>query len=62
MNRRFCLLLLSAVLPLYSQIERGNITGQVKDASGSIAELRCTADLDSKTGGPTANRKVRVTQ
>src|SRR5437667_1577636 len=35
MNRRFCLLLLSAVLPLYSQIERGNITGQVKDASGA---------------------------
>src|SRR5947209_1828918 len=27
--------------------------GVVKDASGNIAELRCTADLDSKTGGAT---------
>ena len=26
----------------------------VKDASGNIIELRCTADLDSKTGGATA--------
>ena len=26
----------------------------VKDAAGKIVELRCTADLDSKTGGPTA--------
>ena len=26
----------------------------VKDASGNITELRCTADLDSKTGGATA--------
>jgi glutaminyl-tRNA synthetase len=33
----------------------------VKDASGRIVELRCTADLDSKTGGPTANRKVKGT-
>jgi glutaminyl-tRNA synthetase len=33
----------------------------VKDASGKIVELRCTADLDSKTGGPTANRKVKGT-
>jgi glutaminyl-tRNA synthetase len=33
----------------------------VKDASGKIAELRCTADLDSKTGGATANRKVKGT-
>src|ERR1051326_1303687 len=33
----------------------------VKDASGNLAELRCTADLDSKTGGPTANRKVKGT-
>ncbi|MGA3285574.1 MAG: glutamine--tRNA ligase, partial [Verrucomicrobiota bacterium] len=30
----------------------------VKDAAGKIVELRCTADLDSKTGGSTANRKV----
>ena len=33
----------------------------VKDAAGQIIELRCTADLDSKTGGPTANRKVKGT-
>jgi glutaminyl-tRNA synthetase len=33
----------------------------VKDASGNIAELRCTADLGSKTGGPTAARKVKGT-
>jgi glutaminyl-tRNA synthetase len=33
----------------------------VKDASGKIRELRCTADLDSKTGGPTAGRKVKGT-
>ena len=33
----------------------------IKDASGKIAELRCTADLDSKTGGSTAGRKVKGT-
>ena len=33
----------------------------VKDAAGKVAELRCTADLDSKTGGPTAGRKVKGT-
>jgi glutaminyl-tRNA synthetase len=33
----------------------------VKDADGKIAELRCTADLDSKSGGPTANRKIKGT-
>src|SRR6266404_1717723 len=33
----------------------------VKDASGNVIELRCSADLDSKTGGPTANRKVKGT-
>ena len=33
----------------------------VKDAAGNIAELRCTADLDSKTGGATAGRKVKGT-
>ena len=33
----------------------------LKDASGNIAELHCTADLDSKTGGPTAGRKVKGT-
>lgn len=33
----------------------------VKDTSGKITELRCSADLDSKTGGATANRKVKGT-
>jgi len=33
----------------------------VKDAAGTVTELRCTADLDSKTGGPTAGRKVKGT-
>ncbi len=33
----------------------------VKDASGNLVELRCTADLDSKTGGATAGRKVKGT-
>ena len=33
----------------------------VKDASGNITELRCTADLDSKSGGATAARKVKGT-
>jgi len=33
----------------------------VKDAQGNIVELRCTADLESKTGGPTAGRKVKGT-
>jgi glutaminyl-tRNA synthetase len=33
----------------------------LKDASGNVTELRCTADLDSKTGGPTANRKIKGT-
>jgi glutaminyl-tRNA synthetase len=33
----------------------------VKDAKGNITELRCTADLDSKTGGGTAGRKVKGT-
>ena len=33
----------------------------VKDARGQIAELRCTADLGSRTGGPNANRKVKGT-
>jgi glutaminyl-tRNA synthetase len=33
----------------------------VKDASGGIAELRCTADLDSKSGGANAGRKVKGT-
>jgi glutaminyl-tRNA synthetase len=33
----------------------------VKDASGKVVELRCTADLDSKTGGPTSDRKIKGT-
>jgi glutaminyl-tRNA synthetase len=33
----------------------------VKDASGNITELRCTADLDSKMGGATSARKVKGT-
>ncbi|MSU21446.1 MAG: glutamine--tRNA ligase/YqeY domain fusion protein [Pedosphaera sp.] len=33
----------------------------VKDASGHIIELHCTADLDSKSGGATASRKVKGT-
>ena len=33
----------------------------VKDARGNITELRCTADLASKTGGATAGRKVKGT-
>jgi len=33
----------------------------VKDAAGKITELRCTADLDSKTGGATSARKVKGT-
>ncbi len=33
----------------------------VKDTAGNVTELRCTADLDSKTGGATAGRKVKGT-
>lgn len=33
----------------------------IKDANGQVAELRCSADLDSKTGGATAGRKVKGT-
>jgi len=33
----------------------------IKDTAGNIIELRCTADLDSKTGGATAGRKVKGT-
>ncbi|MGA2786809.1 MAG: glutamine--tRNA ligase [Verrucomicrobiota bacterium] len=33
----------------------------VKDSAGNITELRCTADLDSKSGGATAARKVKGT-
>jgi glutaminyl-tRNA synthetase len=33
----------------------------IKDGDGTIVELRCTVDLDSKSGGPTAGRKVKGT-
>ncbi|PYK46249.1 MAG: glutamine--tRNA ligase, partial [Verrucomicrobia bacterium] len=33
----------------------------VKDSSGNVSELRCTVDLDSKSGGLTSNRKVKGT-
>jgi glutaminyl-tRNA synthetase len=33
----------------------------IKDATGKITELRCTADLDSKTGGLTSSRKIKGT-
>ena len=33
----------------------------LKDAAGNITEFRCTADLDSKTGGATSARKVKGT-
>jgi glutaminyl-tRNA synthetase len=33
----------------------------IKNAAGEVTELHCTADLDSKTGGATAGRKVKGT-
>lgn len=33
----------------------------IKDAAGTITELHCTYDLDSKTGGATSGRKVKGT-
>jgi glutaminyl-tRNA synthetase len=33
----------------------------VKDAAGQVVELRCTADLDTRTGGPNATKKVKGT-
>ena len=33
----------------------------VKDSSGNVTELRCTIDLESKSGGATSNRKVKGT-
>jgi glutaminyl-tRNA synthetase len=32
-----------------------------KDATGNVTSLNCTVDLDSKSGGATANRKVKGT-
>jgi glutaminyl-tRNA synthetase len=33
----------------------------VKDDAGHVIELRCTADLDSKSGGATSGRKIKGT-
>ena len=33
----------------------------VKDAAGNIVELRCTADLDTRAGGPNVDSKVKGT-
>jgi glutaminyl-tRNA synthetase len=33
----------------------------IKDSSGKVTELRCTADLESKSGGATSGRKVKGT-
>jgi glutaminyl-tRNA synthetase len=33
----------------------------VKDEAGNVIELRCIVDLESKSGGPTAGRKVKGT-
>ncbi|MGH8020840.1 MAG: glutamine--tRNA ligase, partial [Opitutaceae bacterium] len=33
----------------------------IKDAAGNFIEIRCTADLDSRAGGPNAARKVKGT-
>ena len=33
----------------------------IKDNDGNITELRCSYDPDSKTGGPTAGRKIKGT-
>ena len=33
----------------------------VKNADGSIAEIRCTADLTTRSGGPNSDKKVKGT-
>jgi glutaminyl-tRNA synthetase len=33
----------------------------VKDSAGDVVELRCSVDLESKSGGATSNRKVKGT-
>ncbi len=33
----------------------------VKDTAGAITEIHCTADLDTRTGGPSSDRKVKGT-
>ena len=43
----------------YAYIIKGDEV--VKDGAGNVTELRCRVDLDSKSGGPTSNRKVKGT-
>lgn len=33
----------------------------VKDAAGNVVELRCTADLETRSGGPNSSKKVKGT-
>ena len=33
----------------------------IKDSAGNISEIHCTADLDTRSGGPAADRKVKGT-
>ena len=33
----------------------------IKDEAGNIVELRCSVDLDSRSGGPNSNRKIKGT-
>ena len=33
----------------------------IKDATGEVVELRCTADMESKSGGANADRKIKGT-
>jgi glutaminyl-tRNA synthetase len=33
----------------------------IKDSLGKVVELRCTADLESKSGGATSNRRIKGT-
>ena len=33
----------------------------IKDEQGQVIELRCSCDMDSKSGGPTSNRKIKGT-
>src|SRR5204863_607837 len=33
----------------------------IKDNAGNVTELRCSVDLESKSGGATSNRKIKGT-
>lgn len=33
----------------------------IKDENGNVTELHCSVDMDSKSGGPTSNRKIKGT-